>query len=76
MIQHLPTCIDFLDEDDNFNNSSSKEDPCKTLAATLGSIEVAEDSPLLSKSTNIPKIQTAASSDGDLSPEEELPPIK
>lgn len=65
-----------LDEDDNFNNSSSKEDPGKSLAATFGSIEVSEDSPLPTKNSNIPKIQTAASSDADLSPEEEIPTIK
>ncbi|CAH0548016.1 unnamed protein product [Brassicogethes aeneus] len=62
---------DEIDEDDNLNNSSSKEDPGKTLAATLGSIEVCEDSPLLTK-TNIPTIQTAGSSDGDLSPEDDI----
>lgn len=52
-----------VDEDDNLNNSASKEDPGKTLAATLGSIEVTEDSPLLSKSVNVPRIQTAGSSE-------------
>ncbi|RZC38452.1 retinal degeneration B, partial [Asbolus verrucosus] len=60
-----------IDEDDNLNNSTPKEDPVKTLAATLGSIEVSEDSPLLSKNSNIPIIQTAVSSDADLSPEDE-----
>lgn len=65
------------DEDDNLNNSTAKEDPGKTLAATLGSIEVTEDSPLLTKNPNIPTIQTATSSDADLSPEDELTvPIK
>ncbi|KAH1011851.1 hypothetical protein HUJ04_001131 [Dendroctonus ponderosae] len=54
---------DAIDEDDNLNNSASKEDPGKTLAATLGSIEVTEDSPLLSKGVNVPLIQTAGSSD-------------
>ncbi|XP_049819691.1 protein retinal degeneration B-like isoform X2 [Aethina tumida] len=63
---------DEIDEDDNLNNSTSKEDPGKTLAATLGSIEVSEDSPLLSKNNNIPTIQTATSSDADLSPEEDM----
>ncbi|KAG5874802.1 hypothetical protein JTB14_012438 [Gonioctena quinquepunctata] len=63
---------DEIDEDDNLNNSTSKEDPCRTLAATLGSIEVAEDSPLLGKNANIPTIQTAASSDAELSPEDEI----
>ncbi|XP_008190810.2 protein retinal degeneration B isoform X2 [Tribolium castaneum] len=60
-----------IDEDDNLNNSTPKEDPVKTLAATLGSIEVSEDSPLMTKNSNIPSIQTAISSDGDLSPEDE-----
>lgn len=50
------------------NNSTSKEDAGKTLAATLGSIEVTEDSPLLGK--NIPRIQTAGSSDAEGSEEE------
>ncbi|XP_023026564.2 retinal degeneration B isoform X1 [Leptinotarsa decemlineata] len=67
---------DEIDEDDNLNNSTSKEDPCKTLAATLGSIEVAEDSPLMSKNVNIPTIHTAASSDADLSPEDEVITVK
>ncbi|XP_018573304.1 protein retinal degeneration B isoform X2 [Anoplophora glabripennis] len=67
---------DEIDEDDNLNNSAAKEDPCKTLAATLGSIEVSEDSPLLTKNTSIPAIQTAASSDADLSPEDEMLSIK
>ncbi|KAL1501307.1 hypothetical protein ABEB36_006651 [Hypothenemus hampei] len=58
---------DDIDEDNNLNNSTSKEDPGKTLAATLGSIEVAEDSPRLSKNTNIPKIQTATGSDLEIS---------
>jgi hypothetical protein len=61
----------FLDEDDNLNNSTPKEDPVKTLAATLGSIEVSEDSPLMSKNSNIPLIQTAVSSDADISPEDD-----
>lgn len=68
--------LSVTDEDDNLNNSTTKEDPCKTLAATLGSIEVSEDSPLLSKNTNIPAIQTAASSDADLSPEDEMLSVK
>lgn len=59
---------DQIDEDDNMNNSTSKEDAGKTLAATLGSIEVTEDSPLLGK--NIPRIQTAGSSDAEGSEEE------
>ncbi|XP_060520907.1 protein retinal degeneration B [Cylas formicarius] len=63
---------DEFDEDDNLNNSTSKEDPCKTLAATLGSIEVSEDSPLLGKNPNIPNIQTTTSSDGDLSADDEM----
>ncbi|KAJ8934898.1 hypothetical protein NQ318_002652 [Aromia moschata] len=67
---------DEIDEDDNLNNSTPKEDACKALAATLGSIEVSEDSPLLSKNTNIPTIQTAASSDADLSPEDEILTVK
>lgn len=50
------------------NNSTSKENAGKTLAATLGSIEVTEDSPLLGK--NIPRIQTAGSSDAEGSEEE------
>ncbi|KAJ3661841.1 hypothetical protein Zmor_006222 [Zophobas morio] len=61
-----------IDEDDNLNNSTSKEDPVKTLAATLGSIEVSEDSPLMTKNVNIPSIQTAISSDPDLSPDDEI----
>ncbi|CAH1186663.1 unnamed protein product [Phyllotreta striolata] len=62
-----------LDEDDEIGNRSYKEDAGKTLAATLGSIEVAaEDSPLLTKNANVPTIQTAASSDADLSPEDEI----
>lgn len=65
-----------IDEDDNLNNSTAKEDPCKTLAATLGSIEVSEDSPLLRKNTSIPAIQTATSSDADLSPEDEMLSVK
>jgi hypothetical protein len=60
-----------IDEDDNLNNSTPKEDPVKTLAATLGSIEVSEDSPLMSKNSNIPLIQTAVSSDADISPEDD-----
>ncbi|KAJ8922249.1 hypothetical protein NQ315_004186 [Exocentrus adspersus] len=67
---------DEIDEDDNLNNSTVKEDPCKTLAATFGSIEVSEDSPLMGKNTSIPTIQTAASSDADLSPEDEILPVK
>ncbi|XP_030750427.1 protein retinal degeneration B isoform X2 [Sitophilus oryzae] len=63
---------DEIDEDDNLNSSTAKEDPCKTLAATLGSIEVSEDSPLLTKTSNVPTIQTAASSDGDVSEEEHM----
>lgn len=64
-----------VDEDDNMNNSTSKEDAGKTLAATLGSIEVTEDSPLLGK--NIPRIQTAGSSDAEASEEENTSiPIK
>lgn len=63
---------DEIDEDDHVGNSTSKEDPGKTLAATLGSIEVAEDSPLMTKNSNIPAIQTAGSSDADLSPEDDI----
>ncbi|XP_076263384.1 retinal degeneration B isoform X6 [Rhynchophorus ferrugineus] len=63
---------DEIDEDDNLNSSTSKEDPCKTLAATLGSIEVSEDSPLLTKNTNVPTIQTAASSDADASDDDQI----
>ncbi|XP_056630482.1 protein retinal degeneration B isoform X4 [Diorhabda sublineata] len=63
---------DEIDEDDHVGNSTSKEDPGKTLAATLGSIEVAEDSPLMAKNSNIPAIQTAGSSDTDLSPEDDM----
>ncbi|XP_057661381.1 protein retinal degeneration B isoform X3 [Diorhabda carinulata] len=63
---------DEIDEDDHVGNSTSKEDPGKTLAATLGSIEVAEDSPLMTKNSNIPAIQTAGSSDTDLSPEDDM----
>ncbi|XP_050292895.1 protein retinal degeneration B isoform X2 [Anthonomus grandis grandis] len=59
-----------IDEDDNMNNSSSKEDAGKTLVATLGSIEVTEDSPLLLKNTVIPKIHTNNSSDAENSDEE------
>lgn len=62
-----------LDEDDNLNNSTSKEDAGKTLAATLGSIEVTEDSPLLTK--NVPRIQTAASSDGERSDDDDVMPL-
>lgn len=66
-----------LDEDDNLNNSTPKEDAGKALAATLGSIEVTEDSPLLRKNANIPTIQTAINSDQDLTPDEEMNlPIK
>lgn len=65
----------FADEDDNLNNSTQKEDPGKTLAATFGSIEVNEDSPLLSKKTEIPVIQTG-SSDGELSNDEDHQPQK
>ncbi|KAK9881590.1 hypothetical protein WA026_016461 [Henosepilachna vigintioctopunctata] len=61
---------DGFDEDDNLNNSTQKEDPGKTLAATFGSIEVTEDSPLLVKKTDIPIIQTG-SSDGELSNDDE-----
>lgn len=56
------------DEDDNLNNSTNSQDNSKTLAATFGSIEMQEESPLLNK--NIPIIQTAGSSDADLSAEE------
>lgn len=66
-IRHLLYFFLVLDEDDNLNNSTSKEDPGRTLAATLGSIEVTEDSPLLTKNTNIPRIQTATSSDAEAS---------
>ncbi|XP_044748569.1 protein retinal degeneration B isoform X5 [Coccinella septempunctata] len=61
---------DDFDEDDNLNNSTQKEDPGKTLAATFGSIEVNEDSPILQKKKEIPVIQTG-SSDGELSNEED-----
>ncbi|KAL3276185.1 hypothetical protein HHI36_020904 [Cryptolaemus montrouzieri] len=61
---------DDFDEDDNLNNSTQKEDPGKALAATFGSIEVTEDSPLLTKNTDIPIIHTG-SSDGELSNDEE-----
>ncbi|CAH1994519.1 unnamed protein product [Acanthoscelides obtectus] len=61
---------DEFDEDDNYNNSTPKEDPCKTFSATLGSIEVAEDSPLPGKSAAVPTIQTGGSSDADLSLDE------
>lgn len=64
------------DEDDNLNNSAPKEDACKTLAATLGSIEVVEDSPLLSKNSTVPTIQTVDGSDGELSPEEDMASLK
>ncbi|XP_066149223.1 protein retinal degeneration B isoform X2 [Euwallacea fornicatus] len=57
---------DEIDEDDNLN-SNSKEDPGKTLAATLGSIEVTEDSPLLGKNPNVPRIRTAGSPDTEAS---------
>lgn len=63
---------DEIDEDDNLNNSTPKEDAGKALAATLGSIEVTEDSPLLTKNANIPTIQTAINSDQDLTPDEEI----
>ncbi|XP_065162391.1 protein retinal degeneration B isoform X4 [Atheta coriaria] len=53
-----------IDEDNNMN---SDHNGGKTLQQTLGSIEKQEESPLLTK--NIPKIETAASSD-DLSPDE------
>lgn len=60
---------DEVDDDDNLNNISS-ESAAKTLAATFGSIEKTEDSPLMTKNANIPIIQTAGSSDGDVSSEE------
>ncbi|CAH1098537.1 unnamed protein product [Psylliodes chrysocephalus] len=68
---------DELDEDDDIGNRSYKEGTGKTLAATFGSIEVAaEDSPLLTKNPNVPTIQTAGSSDADLSPEDEHITVK
>uniref|UniRef100_A0A6P7GDF1 Protein retinal degeneration B-like n=1 Tax=Diabrotica virgifera virgifera TaxID=50390 RepID=A0A6P7GDF1_DIAVI len=67
---------DEIDEDDNLGNSTSKEDHGRTLAATLGSIEVTEDSPLLTKCSNVPTIQTAGSSDNDLSPEDDVITVK
>lgn len=43
--------------------------------ATLGSIEVPEDSPVLTKNeTNIPIIQMAGNSDADLSADDEMSP--
>ncbi|XP_017784868.1 PREDICTED: protein retinal degeneration B isoform X3 [Nicrophorus vespilloides] len=55
-----------LDEDNNISNGTHK-----TLAATLGSIEKKEDSPLMTKSAsrNIPTIETGGS-DEDLSGDE------
>ncbi|XP_050514264.1 protein retinal degeneration B isoform X3 [Diabrotica virgifera virgifera] len=67
---------DEIDEDDNLGNSTSKEDHGRTLAATLGSIEVTEDSPLLTKCSNVPTIKTAGSSDNDLSPEDDVITVK
>lgn len=68
----LIICVILLDEDDNLNSGSS-QDPGKALVATLGSIEVREDSPILSKAeTNIPTIQMAGNSDADLSADDEL----
>lgn len=67
----LAICL-LVDEDDNLNNGSS-QDPGKALVATLGSIEVKEDSPILTKAeTNIPTIQMAGNSDADLSADDDI----
>lgn len=61
------------DEDDNLNNGTVTQDPGKALVATLGSIEVPEDSPVLTKpDSNIPIIQMAGNSDADLSADDEM----
>lgn len=62
-----------IDEDDNLNNGTITQDPGKALVATLGSIEVPEDSPILTKSEiNIPIIQMTGNTDADLSVDDEL----
>lgn len=54
------------------NNGTTTQDPGKALVATLGSIEVPEDSPVLTKAeSNIPIIQMGGNSDADLSGDEE-----
>ncbi|GLV44995.1 retinal degeneration B [Carabus blaptoides fortunei] len=63
-----------LGDDDDMNNSITPQDSAvaKTLAATLGSIEMSEDMPsppITKKQNDIPIIQTADSS-ADQSPEE------
>lgn len=55
------------------NAASQKSEAAKTLAVTLGSIEKNEDaqSPLsVRKPSDIPIINTAASSEGEISPED------
>lgn len=70
--------IDGYEDDHNDNNGavSTPQDPtdvAKTLAATLGSIEKNEDPqspPSIRKPSDIPVINTARSSEGDISPED------
>ncbi|XP_012231449.1 protein retinal degeneration B isoform X1 [Linepithema humile] len=55
------------------NAASQKSEAAKTLAVTLGSIEKNEDAqspPSLRKPSDIPIINTAASSEGEISPED------
>lgn len=55
------------------NNGTTSQDSGKALAATFGSIEVREDSPVLTKAeSNIPIIQMAGNSDADLSADDDM----
>lgn len=64
----------YTDDENDMNNSTTPQDSAvaKTLAATLGSIEMSEDMPsppITKKQNDIPIIQTADSS-ADQSPED------
>lgn len=77
MVEFLVSLLFFiypiLDEDDNLNNGPASQDAGKALVATLGSIEVPEDSPILTKAeSKIPVIQMGSNSDADFSADDEF----
>lgn len=51
-------------------NNGATEQETKTIAASFVSIEKQDDHPISVKTSNIPTIQTATSSDGEISGDE------